>query len=307
MTSSKNNTFDSSLQFKRLIGNDNEHFTKLITRIDSENDESLSTKRKLNYREKLKKFDHEIDQRDKNHQLGLSVEEEQEREKQEIWTKMNKPRPTNLALASSSSQLSSLSPSDDLSKNWKIIDKNLKLGENQENYCDCENSNKKEVSPSGLSLNLCENYSPENQFGKTQNVINFKNADNKSDEFKTETKNMSKDDGFAKSRERNKSIRIKVMLKRRSESGSSQDDVNVTSTVRHKPLRRTRSFDYVYIPDLEYMPEVRVHSIIDYLFVSLSLFIVNQPNPADPPKFALYHFYRMGQQGVVFFCHMNGV
>ena len=36
-------------------------------------------------------------------------------------------------------------------------------------------------------------------------------------------------------------------------------------------------------------------------------FIVNQAISAYTLKFAKYHFYRNGQQGAVFFCHMNGV
>ena len=37
------------------------------------------------------------------------------------------------------------------------------------------------------------------------------------------------------------------------------------------------------------------------------IIIVNQANPAYPPKFSPCHFYRKGQKGAVFFCLMNGV
>ena len=39
----------------------------------------------------------------------------------------------------------------------------------------------------------------------------------------------------------------------------------------------------------------------------LMICIVNQASPARPPKFAQYHFYKKGQQGAVFICHMNVV
>ena len=50
------------------------------------------------------------------------------------------------------------------------------------------------------------------------------------------------------------------ILRQRSKSDDDVDKVsgseNSADMTRHRKLRRTRSFDYIYIPNLPYMPEV---------------------------------------------------